>query len=100
MQTLEPTTACSVDWLEYQPGQVFDCDVVIESDPDGGFTAYARDLPGVHTQGDTIEEVLDFARDALTATIQCYLASGDEIPWAPQRLPATEHTIRRTLIHA
>jgi predicted RNase H-like HicB family nuclease len=43
--------------------------VVLEPDEDGGFTVLVPSLPGVVTQGDTIEEALANARDAIELTL-------------------------------
>ncbi len=45
--------------------------VVLDRDETGGFVATCPALPGVVTEGETIEQTLDMARDA----IQGYLAS-------------------------
>lgn len=43
--------------------------VVLEPDVNGGFTVLVPSLPGVVTQGETIEEALANARDAIALTI-------------------------------
>jgi predicted RNase H-like HicB family nuclease len=45
--------------------------VVLEPDEDGGFTALVPSLPGVVTQGETVEEALENARDAIALTLAC-----------------------------
>jgi antitoxin HicB len=43
---------------------------VFEPDPEGGYHAYAPDLPGLHTQGDDLEEALANAREALDLYVE------------------------------
>jgi predicted RNase H-like HicB family nuclease len=38
---------------------------VFEPQDEGGYHVYAPDLPGLHTQGEDIEEATDNAREAL-----------------------------------
>lgn len=40
-------------------------DVVIQEDEDGGYIASVPELPGCHTQGETMEEVLSNVREAI-----------------------------------
>jgi predicted RNase H-like HicB family nuclease len=43
--------------------------VIIEKSENGGYVAFVPDLPGCHTQGDTLEDVRKYIKDA----IQLYL---------------------------
>jgi len=54
--------------------------VHIEPVLEGGFVAFFPALPGCHTQGETLEEVIAMAKDALTGYIECLRAHGDPIP--------------------
>lgn len=45
--------------------------VVLEPSKDGGYAAHVPALPGCHTQGETVAEALDNAKDA----IQTYLST-------------------------
>jgi antitoxin HicB len=47
---------------------------------DGGFTVRVPALPGLHTQGDTYDEALANARDAITFHLECLAAEGEPIP--------------------
>ena len=56
----------------------------VEPDPeDGGFVAFVRELPGVGSQGETEQEAVDAALDALRCALDVILGeqptrSGDE----------------------
>ena len=53
--------------------------VIIEHDGDG-FHAYCPALKGLHTCGDTPEEVLSNAKDAAIAYLRSLIKHGDPIP--------------------
>jgi antitoxin HicB len=55
--------------------------VVLEPDDDGdGFTVIVPALPGVVTEGDTVEEALANARDAINLCLEDLAEQGVEIP--------------------
>lgn len=39
--------------------------VIIEKSENGGYVAFVPDLPGCHTQGDTLEDVRKYIKDAI-----------------------------------
>ncbi len=43
---------------------------VFEPDPDGGYHAYAPELPGLHTEGETLEEAVSNAEEALALYVE------------------------------
>jgi len=45
-------------------------DVVIIEDKTGGYVAFMPALPGCHTQGDTLEELMDNAKEAINLYIE------------------------------
>jgi antitoxin HicB len=49
-------------------------------DPDGGFTVTFRDVPEAITEGDTREEVLLRAEDALESALAMYVAAKEPLP--------------------
>ena len=48
---------------------MYEFDVVILEDETGGYVAFVPNLPGCHTQGETLEELMENVREA----IQLYL---------------------------
>ena len=46
----------------------------------GGFTVTVPSLPGIVTEGDTLEEALDMARDAIALYLEDLVADGEPIP--------------------
>jgi predicted RNase H-like HicB family nuclease len=45
--------------------KILDFDVIIEEDEDGGFVVSVPALPGCFTQGDSMDEVLKNAKEAI-----------------------------------
>ncbi len=43
---------------------------VFEPDPEGGYHAYAPELPGLHTEGDTLDEAVVNAEEALRLYVE------------------------------
>jgi len=54
--------------------------VHVEPAEEGGYVAFFPALPGCHTQGETLEEVIAMAKDALMGYLECLHAHGDLIP--------------------
>lgn len=57
--------------------------VVLEPQPEGGFTVRVPALPEVVTEGDTEDEALAMAREAIELAIEVRQERGEEVP-APQ----------------
>ena len=65
---------------------------VFEPQPDGGYYVYAPDLPGLHTQGDDLDDAVANAQEALELYVEGLQDDGEPLPDA---------AIRRTFpIHA
>jgi predicted RNase H-like HicB family nuclease len=54
--------------------------VVIHKDPDSSFGVTIPDLPGCFSAGETIEEALDMAKDAILCHIEGLLIDDEAIP--------------------
>ena len=52
-------------------------------DPDGGFTVTFRNVPEAITEGDTRDEALLRAEDALESALAMYIAAKDPLPTSP-----------------
>ena len=60
--------------------QVYRVPLVLTPQPEGGFTVTSPALPGLVTEGDSLEEALANAQDALRATLELYEDIGRPIP--------------------
>lgn len=54
--------------------------VVLEPDPGGGYIAVVPAFPGCYSQGETAEEALANARNAILLTIEDMRDRGEPIP--------------------
>jgi len=54
--------------------------VVLEPEPEGGFSVSVPALPEAHTQGETVEEALANAREVILAVVTDRQNHGDPIP--------------------
>ena len=55
--------------------------IVLEPDPeDGGYVVTVPSLPGCVTEGDTLEEAVDMAKDAIRGYIESLRMAGEPIP--------------------
>jgi len=61
-------------------------------DPEGGFTVTFRDVPEAITEGDTREEALLRAEDALESALAMYIAAKERLP-VPSKPEPDEHIV-------
>lgn len=70
------------EWNQYKlPGLVYECRVWVCPEPEGGFSAVVPSLPGVVTQGETLEETLENVKEAFRGVAAEYAESQENIPW-------------------
>ncbi|MGI8551996.1 MAG: type II toxin-antitoxin system HicB family antitoxin [Dehalococcoidia bacterium] len=65
--------------------------VLVPEVDEGGFSVKVPLLPGCVTQGDTVEEALDNARDAIELYLESLSKLGEEIP--EEREPLQLHIV-------
>lgn len=54
--------------------------IILEREDSGGYHAFCPTLKGCHTQGDTIEETMERAREAVGVYLEDLKASGEDLP--------------------
>ena len=81
------------NWSTFEHEQQFRCRVFIVPEAEGGFSAFAADLPGAASQGETRAEARSNIEDALTEVIRHYRESKMEIPWGDAGIQKTTDTI-------
>lgn len=62
---------------------------VFEPDEDGGFVVTCRALPGLVTQGETLEEARAMAAEAIGLYLESVLADGERLPISEENVPGT-----------
>ncbi|MBI4333031.1 MAG: type II toxin-antitoxin system HicB family antitoxin [Chloroflexi bacterium] len=65
--------------------------ILIPDSEEGGYTVRVPALPGCVTEGDTLEQAIAMARDAITGWIEAAEKHGEPIP--EEKLPAETITI-------
>ena len=63
--------------------------ILIRPETDGTYTVIVPSLPGCLTFGDTIEEALEMAKEAIEVYIESLAARGKEIPVEENQIEAT-----------
>lgn len=66
--------------------------VIIERDEEGGYSAWAPDLPGVVAAADTYDECLQLMREAVAFHLEGMREDGEPIP-QPSTVAATVVTL-------
>jgi predicted RNase H-like HicB family nuclease len=60
--------------------------IILEADPvEGGYTVTVPVLPGCVTQGETIEQCIERAREAIAGYVKSLEAAGEAIPVETER---------------
>lgn len=54
--------------------------VLLTPEKEGGFSVSVPSLPGCYTQGETIEEAMEMAREAISLYVESLEAEGEPIP--------------------
>ena len=54
--------------------------ILLQREPEGGYTVTVPSLPGCVTYGDTIDESIAMAREAIELYIESLVERGEEIP--------------------
>ncbi len=54
--------------------------ILLRKEPEGGYTVIVPSLPGCVTYGDSIEEAIQMAREAIGLYLESLHAHGEEIP--------------------
>jgi len=54
--------------------------ILLRKEPEGGYTVTVPTLPGCVTFGETVDEAIAMAREAIELYIEGMLARGEEVP--------------------
>lgn len=67
--------------------------IVLDPDPGGGYTVTVPALPGCITEGDTVDECLAHAEEAIGLYIEELTARGEPIPEEHERPQVLQVTV-------
>jgi len=80
-------------------GHYYKLPLVLDPQPEGGWTITCPDLPGLVTEADTAEEIPVNVADAIEALLECYEELGQPIPEILQPIRNNIPFVADTLIH-
>ncbi|GAH53203.1 unnamed protein product [marine sediment metagenome] len=63
--------------------------ILLRKEPEGGYTVIVPSLPGCVTYGDTIEDAINMAREAIDLYLESLREHGEEIPTEESTLEYT-----------
>ena len=63
--------------------------ILLRKEPEGGYTVIVPSLPGCITYGETIEEAIEMAKEAIELYIESLREHGEEIPTEEEILEYT-----------
>jgi antitoxin HicB len=55
-------------------------EIVLQAEPDGGFSVFVPELPSVATQGETVEEAHAMAKEAIEGYLEVMREDGLTVP--------------------
>jgi predicted RNase H-like HicB family nuclease len=85
-------------WHEYLDANVYECRVLLCAEAEGGYSVHALRLPGVVSQGETLEEALDNIADAFRGAVSVYLEEDQTIPWTTVEIDRPAGSIERWIL--
>jgi len=54
--------------------------ILLRKEPEGGYTVLVHALPGCITYGETIEEAIKMAKEAIELYLESMIENGEDIP--------------------
>ena len=63
--------------------------ILLRNEPEGGYTVIVPSLPGCVTYGDTVEEAIEMAKEAIVLYLESLKEHGEEIPTEARTLEYT-----------
>ena len=67
-------------YLNIPDMKILNYKILLKKEPEGGFTVLVPSLPGCITYGDTLDEAIEKAKEAIELYIESLKAHGEEIP--------------------
>ena len=72
--------------------------VILSSDPESGFTVLVPALPGCFTEGETVLECLERAREAIECYLESMIQHGEAVPEEGPRLSFEREDVPQGLV--
>lgn len=84
-------------WTVFPERRTYECRFFVVREA-CGFSAHALDLPGVVSQGDTVQEAIEHITESFEAVLSDYLESG-KIPWSEVVVEGEVECEKRILVN-
>ena len=78
--------------------KLYECRVYICPDETGGYYAYVANLPGVVSEGESIDEVIGSIKEAFRGVVTTYRDSGESIPWTMEVEPLPDKALEKRIV--
>lgn len=78
--------------------RVYECRILVCPEDDGEFSAHALRLPGIVSQGASVDEAVKNICDAFGEAIRVYLEGGGGIPWQDIDIERTKGCFERWML--
>lgn len=83
-----------------KPAEAYAIHLLIVPEEAGGYSAIALNLPGAGSCGDTKEEAMENAREAVKGVLESYKDAGESVPWVNSRSDTTPGEKKWITVHA
>lgn len=105
-----PAKLFDTDWDQFGPAdrlediwfdpesKMYRCEIRLEPDVGGGYSAYIPELPGVVSEGETEQEAVGNISEALRGALRSYLDSEQPIPWRKEVEPLRIDEVRTWIV--
>ena len=84
-------------WETIDP-RAYQCRVLLIPEEEGGYSAHCLRLPGVVSEGETIEEAIGSIADAFREAIRCYWDSSVDVPWQDIEINRPRGSVERWIL--
>lgn len=85
--------ANSAGWRKPDPVE-YRCEIRLCPEPEGGYSVYVPELPGVVSEGETAEEAVRNIAEALRGSLRTYRQERQPIPWRKDAGPLQDDESR------
>lgn len=91
----------TIDPATWNSTPAYRCHLSIVNEGDGTFSAIVLNLPGAGSCGDTEEEAIENAKEAVRGLIASYEEVGDPVPWRKDKVAVPSNgKLRLVLVDA
>ena len=79
-------------------GNTYECRILICPERDGGYSVFAMRLPGVASQGESVDEAIANIEEAFRETVRSYFDDTGEVPWGDADIERVNGSLERWIL--